>query len=69
MGIQTSGLYWGNYMNFRRLFCYAYFISLAGSAGKSFHSVANRRDGCTLIAVFEVKEEIPANLECRARRQ
>ena len=24
-----------------------------------FRNVANRRDGCTIIAVFEVKKEIP----------
>jgi hypothetical protein len=25
-----------------------------------FHNVASKPDGCTIIAVFEVKKEIPA---------
>ena len=26
---------------------------------KSFHGVANRRDGCTMVPFFEAKKEIP----------
>jgi hypothetical protein len=31
------------------------------SRSTSFHNVANRRNGRTIIAVFEVKKRIPAN--------
>jgi hypothetical protein len=31
-----------------------------------FHNVASKPDGCTIIAAFEVKKEIPAKTEIPA---
>ena len=39
-------------------------FSVSDLMKKSFHNVANRRDGCTMGAVFEVKKEIPDKPVC-----
>ena len=39
-------------------------FSVSDLMKKSFHNGANRRDGCTMGAVFEVKKEIPDKPVC-----
>jgi len=50
---------WRNIGQFRR--CW-YGCQTAGTVRMKilFHNVASKPDGCTIIAVFEVKKEIPA---------
>jgi hypothetical protein len=51
--------------NFEHFWLCSYGCQTAGHGTdeKLFRNVANRRDGCTIAAVFEVKKEIPIKVK------